>query len=467
MNIIVLGDIILDINYFSKIYRNAPEADNIPIHNIYKTSFILGGAANVANNLNNLDVNVELITITGNDYYGEKIKSLLSDKNIQHKVFIDNSRKTTQKHRIFNDNILNTRYDMEDIHEINEILENNIFDYIKSKENMNAIVISDYNKGIITKNLTKKIIDYSNNNNIFTFVDPKTKDYTKYQNCFCFKPNLHESKEISGKTDIKDILEFIKENIKSQHTIITCGKDGIIANNMNNIIKHNENINVVDVTGSGDIVLSILVYIYLQKKDIYLACKIANYIAGIGVTRLGNYCVNKKDIDDYFSKYINNDDNNDDNNNNIDQKIIYDYEIDKIVDLSKRQNIVFTNGCFDILHSAHIELLQFSKKQGDILVVGLNSDNSIKRLKGEIRPINLIEERMHILSLFDFIDYIIVFEEDTPLTILKSLKPKIMIKGSDYTIENIIGKEYCKEVMLFNYIKNKSSTSLINKIKNK
>jgi len=459
MNIIVLGDILLDINYFSKIYRNAPEADNIPIHNIYNTTFILGGAANVSNNLNNLDVNVELITITGNDYYGEKIKLLLSDKNIQHKIFIDNSRKTTQKHRIFNNDILNTRYDIEDTHEINEILENNIFDYIKTKENIDAIVISDYNKGIITKNLTKKIIDYSNNNKILTFIDPKIKDYTKYQNCFCFKPNLHESKKISDKTDIKDMLEFIKENIKSQHTIITCGKDGIIVNNMNSIISHNKEINVLDVTGSGDIVLAILVYIYLLKKDMYLACKIANYIAGIGVTKLGNYCVNKKDIDEYFSKYIINDDNN------IDQKIIYDYEIDKIVDLSKRKNIVFTNGCFDILHSAHIELLQFSKKQGDILVVGLNSDNSIKRLKGETRPINLIEERMHILSLFDFIDYIIVFEEDTPLNIIINLKPKIIVKGSDYSIEKIIGKEYCKQVVLFNYIKNKSSTNIINKIK--
>ena len=454
MNIIVLGDIILDINYFSKIHRNAPEADNIPIHNIYEKTFFLGGASNVANNLKNLDTNVELITIIGHDYYGEKTKSILEQNKIKNKLFIDPSRKTTQKHRIFHNNILNTRYDIEDNHEITTELSNNILEYIKCKKNIDAIVLSDYNKGVCSDYLIKSVIYHANNNNIFTFVDPKIKNYMKYKNSFCFKPNLHESEMISGLKNINQIIDFMKENINCQHLIITCGKDGIIVDNVNNIIQHESNINVVDVTGSGDVVLSILVYIYLLKKDMYIAAKVANYIAGIGVSKIGNYCINKKEVDSYFEKY-----------STID-KIIFDYEVDKIINLSHKKNIVFTNGCFDILHSAHIELLQFSKKQGDILVVGLNSDTSIKRLKGELRPINLQEERMHILSLFDFIDYIIIFENDTPLQILQNLKPTIIVKGADYIIENIIGKEYCEKVVLFNYIKNKSSTSVINKIKN-
>jgi D-beta-D-heptose 7-phosphate kinase/D-beta-D-heptose 1-phosphate adenosyltransferase len=150
----------------------------------------------------------------------------------------------------------------------------------------------------------------------------------------------------------------------------------------------------------------------------------------------------------------------------INSKIIYDYEIDKITKISKKRNIVFTNGCFDILHSAHIELLKFSKNQGDVLVVGLNSDDSIKRLKGETRPINNIDERAKILSLFDFIDYIIVFSDDTPLNIITMLTPDILIKGSDYNKENIIGKEFVKQIILFDFVQNKSSTRVINKIKN-
>jgi len=187
------------------------------------------------------------------------------------------------------------------------------------------------------------------------------------------------------------------------------------------------------------------------------ACKIANYVGGKSVGVIGNYNVTINDINEYHDSCINTEKS----------KIIYDYEKDKIITISKNdEKIVFTNGCFDILHSAHIELLKFSKTQGDILVVGLNSDDSIKRLKGESRPINDIFERSKILSLFDFIDYIIIFGDDTPLNVIKSLKPDILIKGSDYNTDNIIGKEYVKNVILFQFIENKSSTRVINKIKN-
>ena len=145
--------------------------------------------------------------------------------------------------------------------------------------------------------------------------------------------------------------------------------------------------------------------------------------------------------------------------------MIYDYDIEKIKKITQsNNNIVFTNGCFDILHSAHIKLLKFSKKQGEILVVGLNSDDSIKRLKGLSRPINNIIERTEILLQFDFIDYIIIFEDDTPLNILKILQPNTIVKGGDYTKEQIIGAQYANNIILFDFIKNKSSSLVINKI---
>jgi D-beta-D-heptose 7-phosphate kinase/D-beta-D-heptose 1-phosphate adenosyltransferase len=465
MKVIVIGDIMIDINYFSKIERCAPESADVHIHDIYETSYILGGASNVAQNLCNLNVDVELISVIGNDNCGKKIQSLLEEKNIKHKLFVDTSRKTTQKNRIFNNNKLSVRYDIEERTPINHELQNNIFEYIKTKNNLAAIVISDYDKGVLHFDLTKEIIDYSNLNNILTFVDPKVNNYLKYQNCFCFKPNLMESEIISGKKDITEIIIFLQENIKSNHLIITCGKDGIIVDNIDTIIKHPDEINVVDVTGSGDIVLSVLVYVYLFIcKDIVIASKIANYIAGMGVSVIGNYVINMNDINNYL--HVNNICKNKTNNNN---KIIYDFDYNKISSIKtmhKHKKITFTNGCFDILHSAHIKLLQFAKSCGDILVVGLNSDESIKRLKGESRPINLIDERSIILSLFDFIDYIIVFNDDTPLNIIKTLEPNIIIKGSDYSKENVVGKEYVDEIVLFDFIDNKSSSLVINKIQN-
>ena len=456
MNIIVIGDIMLDINYISIIERKAPEAD-IPIHNINNVNYILGGAANVAQNLKYLDVNVEVISITGNDYYGGIIKSVLDEKQIRYNIFEEDLRKTTQKHRIFNKNVIAVRYDIEDTHDISTEMSNKILNYVKEKKGINAIILSDYNKGLLTTHLCKEIIHYANENTIYTFVDPKIQNVEKYQNCFCFKPNLLECKIITKDNDnnVKNMLEIIKQKINCKNIIITCGENGIYMNDISNHITHKNKINVIDVTGAGDIVLTILAYIYLLKKDLYLACNIANCIAGKSVQTIGNYNINNREIVDCLNEFL------------PLNKIVYDYETNKIQNIkiiNQNKKIVFTNGCFDILHSAHIKILQFAKKQGDILVVGLNSNESIKRLKGEKRPINDIEERTSILSLIDFIDYIIVFNDDTPYKIIDLLRPNIIIKGSDYEKTNVVGANLVNDVILFDYISNKSTSLIINKI---
>jgi D-beta-D-heptose 7-phosphate kinase/D-beta-D-heptose 1-phosphate adenosyltransferase len=458
MNVIVIGDVMIDINYISEIKRNAPEAD-IPIYNISSLKHILGGASNVALNLKNLGTNVEIITVIGDDNYGNEIKNLFCSSQLQHKIFIDKERKTTQKNRIFVNDKLNVRYDIESTHDISDVVEDEIINYIINKNHydIDAIIISDYDKGVITEKLCQTIISYANKKHIPTFVDPKLKNYMKYKGCFLFKPNQTEAETISGEKNIHNILHFIKNKIDCKNILLTRGKEGMILNNVYNKIEHESIINLIDVTGAGDVVLSVLVYVFIKEKDLLKACKIANYIGGKSVGVIGNYSVNLNDINEYDALDI-----------NIEKtKILYDYENDKITKISKNnENIVFTNGCFDILHSAHVELLKFSKKQGDVLVVGLNSDESIKRLKGETRPINDIEERSKILSLFDFIDYIIIFSDDTPLNLIKALKPDILIKGSDYNKDNIIGKEYVKNIILFDFVQNKSSTRVINKIKN-
>jgi D-beta-D-heptose 7-phosphate kinase/D-beta-D-heptose 1-phosphate adenosyltransferase len=457
MNILVVGDIMLDINYNSIINRIAPEA-NIPIHNINDINYILGGASNVAKNFNYLEVNVELVSVIGNDYYGEIMKKKLDDKKIKYKLFED-LRKTTQKHRIFNNNKISVRYDIEDTHDISSELSEKIIDYIINKKNIDAIIISDYNKGLLTSNLCIQIINYANKNQIYTFVDPKIKDFEKYKNCFCFKPNFNECKIMTNLNEIEEIdnmFKIIKQKINCKNIVITCGENGIYINNETNHISHKEKIDVIDVTGAGDVVLTTLTYVFLKTKDLLVASNIANYIAGKSVQSIGNYNINIVDIENCLQ------------GNNIINKIIYNYESEKIQSIKNmnlNKKIVFTNGCFDILHSAHIKILQFSKKQGDILVVGINSDESIKKLKGPERPINNIEERTNMLSLFDFIDYIIIFNDDTPYSIIEMLKANIIVKGSDYKKEDVIGGNLVDNVILFDYIQNKSTSLIVNKIK--
>jgi D-beta-D-heptose 7-phosphate kinase/D-beta-D-heptose 1-phosphate adenosyltransferase len=446
----------LDINYYSEVNRNTPEA-NIPLYNILGIDYKLGGASNVANNLNNLNKNTTLLSVIGDDYYGNQIQILLDNKNINNKIFIDKKRKTTQKHRIFLDNKLKVRYDIEDNNDLSIELSDKIFGYITSLNELHSIIISDYDKGVVTEYLSQKIITYANKNNILTFVDPKIKNINKYTNCFLFKPNQHESEIITKEKNIETILKKIKNEINCKNILLTRGKEGMILNNIDNKFQHENIVNLVDVTGAGDIVIAVLVYCYLKYNDLNLACKISNYIAGKSVKIIGNYETNLQDIDNFFMVHQ--------QNFTIKNKIYYDYQIDEIKNISTNNNVVFTNGCFDILHSAHIELLKFAKSKGDILVIGLNSDDSIKRIKGNERPINDINERSKILSLLDFIDYIIIFNDDTPFEIIKKLKPDKLVKGGDYNIENIVGKEYVKEVILFNYIENKSSTNIIKKIK--
>ena len=252
------------------------------------------------------------------------------------------------------------------------------------------------------------------------------------------------------------MLDCLKAKINCKNILLTLSKDGMILfNNTIELIQHDTHIDIIDTTGSGDVVLSVLVYSYLKGGDLLLASQTANYIAGKGITVIGNYVTSLDDITEYNDLQL-----------LKESKIIYDTEVDKLLALSRKQGIIFTNGCFDILHSAHIKLLQFCKKQGNILVVGLNSDKSIKQIKGPKRPINELNERATILSLFDFIDYIIVFDEPTPFNVINALKPSILVKGSDYNIKDIVGNDLVEHVILFDLIDDKSSTNIITKIKN-
>lgn len=449
MNIIVIGDIMLDINHHINITRKAPEAD-INIYKVINTEYILGGAANVANNLNLLNNNIELISVIGNDNSGFLIQKILNNKNIKNKLFIDNNRNTTQKYRLFNDNKLITRYDIEDIYDINEFIENNIINYITSNKNINAIILSDYDKGLLTFSLCESLINYCNKNNIYTFIDPKIKNILKYKNSFCIKPNMNEAIALTNKVELNDIFKNIYDNVNIKNIIITDAEKGVYINNGNTHIKSNKKINVIDVTGAGDIFLTILTHMFLQNNDLILSSKIANYIASKSVKYIGNYNVKPTDINEFYL-YENN--------------IIYENEIDKIELLNKLYpNIIFTNGCFDIFHSAHLRLLNFCKEQNGTIILGLNSDISIKKIKGENRPINNLNERIELLNNLNIIDYIIVFDSETPYDILKYLKPNIIVKGGDYNIDNIIGKEFCNEIKLFNYINGISTTNIVNKI---
>jgi len=445
-NLLIIGDIMIDSYIYVEINKIANEAP-IPVFSYSNKKNILGGCGNVLENMKVFNNNLHLITVIGNDENGNIIKNLTKNfTNIN--LILDYKRKTTTKNRIIADNKILLRYDNEDTFKIGKDIEeiiinkfNEIFDKI------DLVVFSDYNKGVLTEKICKHIIEKCNKFNKVTVGDLKY-NFEFYKNITITKPNLLEAKLYTKLKNIEDIHNYIIKTIKCKYSIVTLGKDGISLYDNNKLFETiYESNEVVDVTGAGDIVISVLCSLYFNK-DIKTILQIATYLGTLSVKKIGTYELTHEDILNSY-KWIKN-----------------KYFTDDIIYHLKNSNlkIIFTNGCFDILHTGHLNYLESAKKLGDILIVGINSDNSVKKLKGENRPINNLEDRILFLSKLDFIDFIVSFDEDTPFNIIKKIEPDILIKGGDYKVEDIIGREFAKETMVLPFVDGKSTTNILNNI---
>jgi D-beta-D-heptose 7-phosphate kinase/D-beta-D-heptose 1-phosphate adenosyltransferase len=309
----------------------------------------------------------------------------------------------------------------------------------------------DYNKGVLTERLAGAIIALANTRSIPTFVDPKVNNYLKYRNCFCFKPNLYEGRVLTGRNNPPEVLQALQNTLNPKCIVLTCGAEGLYmtqpepctAAPLFHHMPHTQPVTVVDVTGAGDTAMSILVYLYCRDHCMRTACQAVNRICSKSVQCIGNYTLSVQDF--------------------------YPDAPEKLLTVLKKTHrrcarIVFTNGCFDLIHAAHIQLLLFAKQQGDVLIVGLNSDASVRRLKGPTRPVNTERERIALLESLPWVDYVVPFDEDTPADLINVLRPHVLVKGGDYTHATIVGRDAVDEVIFFDYQKDRSSTGMIDRI---
>lgn len=464
-SVIIIGDVILDVNYNGTANRIAQEAC-IPVVNVHNENitYSLGGAANVYNNLVNMGVNAQMITVTGGtDLFAFYIENKLEEvsareKLMRNELFKDDSRCATVKHRFYVNNKIVFRYDTEDTKDISTALENEMIN--KFKEicgECKIVILSDYNKGVLTPRLTQEIISIANEKNIYVFVDPKISNMTKYKNCFMIKPNKSEGEQICGhpitKGNMRDSMQEICNKTGSETCLLTLSEDGIAILFYENFyhfpsIQHD----VIDITGAGDVVLAGYVYHFLNTCDLIESTKFSNYCGQLKVKNFGTYVVTKYDILNYKKMYC--------------SKLILDEDIESTIEILKKSNkkLIFTNGCFDILHFGHLTFLEEAKSIGDVLIVALNSDTSVKSNKGDNRPINKLEFRIKQISALKCVDFVVVFDEKTPTEILKRIRPNILVKGGDYKLENIIGREYVEEVRRLPYMDGFSTTRIINMI---
>jgi len=465
-NILVVGDIMLD-NYFSgDIKRISPEAP-VPVFRKRNERSVLGGAANVAANLIAAGQNVSIMSIIGEDECGKTLLALLQEKKIGTELLEVTPRQTTQKTRFLagnNQQVL--RLDVEDTTPIEKELCGKMLSCLESYiVGYNLIILSDYLKGLLTFEFTQGVIKLANDNHIPVVIDVKDPSVYKYKNSTLLKPNQKELHDLTGMpvdTDEEIVVaaEYLRKQCNNKYVLCTCGARGMVlvdGTNHANFIPA-ECREVFDVSGAGDTTIAYLAAAMANNLEMNEAIAIANYAAGIQVGKVGTSSVFLYEVRDYLSS----------KDNGSFHKILYHSEVSHFREAHKDKIIVFTNGCFDILHVGHKRYLEQASSLGDIFVIGVNSDASVKRLKGPSRPVNSEQDRMEILSALGFVDYVVLFEEDTPYELIKKLQPDILVKGGDYTMDTVVGRDIVEarggRVELIKFVEGKSTSNIINKI---
>jgi D-beta-D-heptose 7-phosphate kinase/D-beta-D-heptose 1-phosphate adenosyltransferase len=462
-NIIVVGDIFLDHTFYGSVSRIANEAP-VPVYKHDREVWSLGGAGNVLANLAQMGCNQLFAfgrTGSATDYNTTKITSLLTKYNITNKLIYDDDVSTIVKNRYYCGKTMMFRHDQETVSWLSSTQEDTMLEQINKlilnpETPINCIVFSDYNRGFLTHRLCQSIVNLAQTRGIFTCVDPK-EDATKYTGCSLIKPNRAETLKLFGVQvegkDTKHAHEVIHKVVGCTDSVITLSEHGAtLSGSGSTSIIHcaNQPMEVIDVTGAGDIVCATLAYLYPKHSNKQEILKVANILAMISVTHLSSYVLHLPDFIN-CGALMNK------------EKRIEASKLRTILDVlhEEKQTSVFTNGCFDIIHVGHLDLLKRCKEMGNIVIVGLNSDASISRLKGPERPINALEKRVAFLSALTYVDYIVVFEQDTPAELLAQLRPSILVKGGDYTVEQLVGREHAGEVRIVPFISGYSSTSVI------
>jgi len=449
--ILVVGDVMLDKYVQGKVNRISPEAP-VPVLTKKNVNYKLGGAANVADNITALGGKAFLCGSIGQDAESQIILDLCNKRSINTTYLTRNKKQsTTIKTRFVTDSQQILRYD-EDANCSEAILPNKTFD---------AIIISDYNKGTITLDLAHKIRKC----NTVTVVDPHPgrtpETHTElFRDFTVLKPNIKEAEILAGwkyetEEDLQPIFVALKKKYKSD-VIISMGNKGL-AIMQNGTVKRipTQVREVYDVSGAGDTVTAALTLALTTKASAYEAAVIANKAAGIVVEKFGTATANTNELMSTISENT---------------KIKTVQEIILISEQLRKEGktVVFTNGCFDILHKLHYHLLRDSKQHGDVLVVGLNTDASIKKLKGNKRPYINQKDRAELLSGFECVDYITFFGTPTPLDLIKKIRPDTITKGGDYTHQTICGHKYMKQIngktVIIPYNKDYSTKNIIKKI---
>lgn len=462
-NILVIGDLMIDHYLWGSCERISPEAP-VQVVDIAKETTVLGGAGNVINNLRVLGAKVSVGSVIGDDDNGVELVRMLKNIGVDtNNIITLQGRKTSKKSRVIASSQQVLRYDKESKEDISKTASDEIINSLKETvSDYDAVVLSDYGKGVLSQDLCQGIIKLCNKESVKVLVDPKGSDYSKYRGAYLLTPNKKEaitatSIDIKDKESLKKALLKLKQECDLAISLITLSEDGIATYDNEMKIFPTVAKEVYDVTGAGDTVIASIAFALSAGKSIDEAAAFANLAAGVVVGKIGSATVSIDEIEEYEASL---------HKSTSDAHIKSFEDINAIVERYRKngKKIVFTNGCFDILHVGHVKYLQEAKSFGDALIVGLNSDASVKRLKGESRPINIAQDRAYLLAALEAVDFVVPFEDDTPYELIKMIKPDTLVKGGDYEGKDVVGTEFAGELKLVDFVDGKSTTMTIKKI---
>ena len=468
--VLTIGDIMLDRYVNGSVERISPEAP-IPVLHIDHEKVMLGGSGNVAANIAALGGGGTIISILGDDGAGIEVARLVRGLgNIDFAPATIDGRPTTIKTRFVAGNQQMMRADIEDASAIDADGENEIIANAKGAiKDHGAIVLSDYGKGALNDKVMQDVIKAAADAKITIIVDPKGRDFSRYRGADIITPNKKELFEATNMAVDSDdeIVAAARSVIKSagvKHVLATRSADGmtLISAKGNPIHLKAESLDVFDVSGAGDTVVAVLALGLAAGGNIELAARLANVAAGIVVGKTGTatasaselaHAIHNRDMGAAEAKVMS----------------MEEIEIKAAAWRDSGLKVGFTNGCFDLLHPGHISLLGEAKAQCDRLIIGLNSDASVKRLKGETRPIQVEASRAQVLGATSAVDGIVIFSEDTPVELIKAIKPDVLIKGADYKIDEVVGRDiveaYGGKVYLAEIKQGHSTTETVKKLK--
>jgi D-beta-D-heptose 7-phosphate kinase/D-beta-D-heptose 1-phosphate adenosyltransferase len=451
--VFVVGDALLDVYLEGDVSRISPEAP-VPVLLEHDSRHVLGGAANVAANVAALGGRATLVARVGADDEGRRLGELCEEQGIHADLVTERGIPTPRKTRVVAGFQQLARLDRERTDELRVETQALVLRSFEAWLRLGdgALVLADYAKGMLPCTLTRALVDVARGAGVPVVVDPKGGDWSRYAGATAIKPNRAEALSVARHSGVHELCDAVLEASGAENVVLSLSADGVVARGAlldGTLRLRSDTLEVADVSGAGDTLVAVLAMGLAAGLPFAAGVELANAAAGAVCAKPGTATLTSTELHEALAGR---------------PKVLDDAATAAAVARQLRadgRRLVVTNGCFDLLHAGHVRLLRHARSLGDALLVAVNGDDSVRRLKGAERPRQSLEDRMEVLSALECVDFVVAFDEDTPRELYEQIRPDVLVKGGDYRPDEVVGREVAGEVVIVPLLEGRSTTSLL------